>query len=69
MNPSEAPCVLALPVLVGITPQQAGQVSCAVRINRRFAGYEEDSLKIMPRLFARIQLELYPLRVVTFCSI
>ena len=36
-----------------LAPEQAGQVSFAERVNRRFAGLEAESLPIAPRQIAR----------------
>ena len=36
-----------------LAPEQAGQVSFAERVNRRFVGLEADSLPIAPRQIAR----------------
>ena len=36
-----------------LAPEQAGQVSFAERVNRRFAGLEVESLPVVPRQIAR----------------
>ena len=36
-----------------LAPEQAGQVSFAERVNRRFAGLEVESLPVAPRQIAR----------------
>ena len=43
-----------------LAPKQAGQVSFAERVNRRFAGLEADSLQIAPRQIARTPPEFDP---------
>lgn len=41
-----------------VAPEQAGQISFAERVNRRFAGLEVESLPIPPRQIARKLPEL-----------
>ena len=43
-----------------LAPEQAGQVSFAERVNRRFAGLEAASLPIAPRQIARTPPEFDP---------
>jgi plasmid stability protein len=41
-----------------VAPEQAGQISFAERVNRRFAGLQAGSLPIPPRQIARTPPEL-----------
>ena len=43
-----------------LAPEQAGQVSFAERVNRRFAGLEAESLSVAPRKTARTPPEFDP---------
>ena len=43
-----------------LAPEQAGQVSFAERVNRRFAGLEADCLPIAPRQASRTPPEFDP---------